>query len=83
MAPHQLDDVDAAIGASGPQAANHQLVVQLVIAHHVEGVTAVDPLLDEIGFHRRQPCVAIAHQEAADRRRGDCLATRGARISRR
>ena len=66
--PHQVDDIDAAVGAPGPQAADHQLVVQDVVAHDVERQTGVDPLPDQIGFRRGQPRVAIAHQEASDGR---------------
>src|SRR6185437_8990347 len=36
IAPHQFDDVDAAIGAPGPQAADHQFIMQHVVAHHME-----------------------------------------------
>jgi hypothetical protein len=50
--PHQLNDINTCVGASGPQTAEHQRVVQYVAAYHVEGVAAIDPLLDEIGFRR-------------------------------
>jgi hypothetical protein len=63
-----VSDIDAAIGASGPQAADHQLVVQHMIAHHVERIAAVDPFAGEIGLRRREPGVAVANQEAADAR---------------
>ena len=49
-------------------AADHQFVVQHVVAHDVERMAAVDPLPHQVGLRRRQPRVAIAHQEAADRR---------------
>ena len=39
-----------------------------MVAHDVERVTGLDPLPDQIGFRRRKPRVAIAHQEAPDRR---------------
>ena len=68
ISPHQIDDIDAAVGASGPQAADHQFVMHDVVAHHMKGITAVDPLPDQIGFRRRQPGIAIAHQKTPDRR---------------
>ena len=66
IALHQRHDVDAAIGAAGPQAADHQFVVQHVVAHHVKRIAAVDPALHQLGFGRRHPGVAIAHQETPD-----------------
>jgi hypothetical protein len=68
IAPHQFDDVDAAVGATGPQAADHQLVVQHMVAHHMKRQAAVDPLPDQIGFRHREPRIAVAHQKAADGR---------------
>ena len=65
IAPHQVDDIDGAVGSSGPRAADHQFIVQHMVAHHVKGMAAVDPLPDQIGFRRRQPRVAVAHQKAS------------------
>jgi len=36
IAPHQFDDVDAAVGAAGPQATDHQLVVHHMVADHMK-----------------------------------------------
>ena len=53
IAAHELDDIDATICAPGPHATNHQFVVQYVIANHVKWVSAVNPLLNNIGLRRR------------------------------
>ena len=66
VAPHQRDDIDAAICTAGPQTADHYLVVEHMVAHDMEWIAAVDPLLDQIGFRRGQPRVAIAHEKASD-----------------
>jgi hypothetical protein len=47
-------------------AADHQLVVQHMVAHHMERVAAVDPLPHQIGLRQRQPRVAVAHQKTSD-----------------
>src|ERR1700730_853910 len=67
IVPHQLDDIDAAVGSAGPGAADHQFVVHDMVANDMERVVAVDPFADQIGFRRREPGVAIAHQEAPHR----------------